>query len=129
MKRLKILSIILAISIMVIGCSNKTESGQNKDTGKSSINSEYINLTMVKPTTINPILNKDKSVGYITNMIYDGLFTIDENYNVVPQLVEEYGISQDGMSIDIKLKNAKWHDGTIVTSQDVKFSVDLIQKT
>ncbi len=128
MKRLKILSIIVAISIMVIGCSYKTESGQNKDTGKSSINSEYINLTMVKPTTINPILNKDKSVGYITNMIYDGLFTIDENYNVVPQLVEEYGISQDGMSIDIKLKNAKWHDGTIVTSQDVKFSVDLIQK-
>ena len=128
MKRLKILCIILTISIMVIGCSDKIENGQNKDTGKSTINSEYINLTMVKPTTINPILNKDKSVGYITNMIYDGLFTIDENYNVVPQLVEEYGISQDGMSIDIKLKNAKWHDGTIVTSKDVKFSVDLIQK-
>lgn len=128
MKQLKILSIILAISIMVVGCSDKIESEQKKDEGKSTINSEYINLTMVKPTTINPILNKDKSVGYITNLIYDGLFTIDENYNVVPQLVQEYGISQDGMSIDIKLKNAKWHDGTMVTSQDVKFSVDLIQK-
>ncbi|HSQ89216.1 peptide ABC transporter substrate-binding protein [Romboutsia sp.] len=128
MKKLKILSIILAISIMVVGCSDKIESGQKKDTDKSSMNLEYINLTMVKPTTINPILNKDKSVGYITNLIYDGLFTIDENYNVVPQLVKEYGISQDGMSIDIKLKNAKWHDGTTVTSQDVKFSVDLIQK-
>ena len=28
------------------------------------------------------------------NLVYDGLFTIDENYNIVPQLVEEYEIAQ-----------------------------------
>ena len=129
MKKKKILAIILASALTFVGCSANKDNGANSEAEKSAINSEYINLTMVKPKTINPIINKDKSVGYIMNLIYDGLFTIDENYNVVPQLVEEYGISQDGMNIDIKLKDAKWHNGKNVTSQDVKYSIELIQKS
>lgn len=129
MNKRKILAMILVSALTFVGCSAKKENETDTDVKKSAINSEYINLTMVKPETINPIVNKDKSVGYIMNLIYDGLFTIDENYDVVPQLVEEYGISQDGMSIDIKLKDAKWHNGNDVTSQDVKHSVELIQKT
>lgn len=129
MRKMKILTMILVLAITVVGCKKEEESVSNKDVGSTSaINSEYINLTMVKPKTLNPITNNDKSVGYIMNLIYDGLFTIDQNYDVVPQLVDEYGISQDGKSIDIKLKDVKWHDGTSVTSQDVKFSIDLIHR-
>lgn len=128
MKKIKIISIVLIILVIVVGCDKSNEVDKKEDVVQSSINSEEINLSMVKPKTINPILNKDKSVGYIMNLVYDGLFTIDENYNVVPQLVEEYGISQDGMSIDIKLKDAVWHDNKPVTSDDVNFTIDLIQK-
>lgn len=129
MKRIKVLSIILTIAIMVVGCNpNGGKDTSNKES-KSAINSEYINLTMVKPKTINPITNKDKSVSYITNLIYDGLFTIDENYNVVPQLVDQYTLLQGGRGIRIKLKDAKWHDGGKVTSDDVRFTVDFIKKT
>ncbi|MGL5316267.1 MAG: ABC transporter substrate-binding protein [Peptostreptococcaceae bacterium] len=129
MRKMKILTMILVLAITVVGCKKEEESVSNKDVGsESAINSEYVNLTMVKPKTLNPITNNDKSVGYIMNLIYDGLFTIDQNYDVVPQLVDEYGISQDGKSIDIKLKDVKWHDGTSVTSQDVKFSIDLIHR-
>lgn len=129
MKRIKVLSIILTIAIMVVGCNpNGGKDASNKES-KSAINSEYINLTMVKPKTINPITNKDKSVSYITNLIYDGLFTIDENYNVVPQLLEQYTLLQGGRGIRIKLKDAKWHDGGKVTSDDVRFTVDFIKKT
>lgn len=129
MKRIKVLSIILTIAIMVVGCNpNGGKDTSNKES-KSAINSEYINLTMVKPKTINPITNKDKSVSYITNLIYDGLFTIDENYNVVPQLVDQYTLLQGGKGISIKLKDAKWHDGSKVTSDDVRFTVDFIKKT
>ncbi|MGL4911360.1 MAG: ABC transporter substrate-binding protein [Romboutsia sp.] len=128
MKKIKIISIVLSMLIMVVGCDKSEEIDKKEDIAPSSINSEEISLSMVKPKTINPILNKDKSVGYIMNLVYDGLFTIDENYNVVPQLVEEYGIAQDGMSIDIKLKDAMWHDNKPVTSEDVNFTIDLIQK-
>ena len=131
MRKIKLLAIAFIMAITVVGCSAEDEKATKKEdkttNTTNTISSEYVNLTMVKPKTLNPIVNNDKSVGYIMNLIYDGLFTIDQNYNVVPQLVEEYGIAQNGMSVEIKLKDAKWHDGTSVTSKDVKFTIDLIQ--
>ncbi|MGO1041351.1 ABC transporter substrate-binding protein [Clostridioides difficile] len=132
MKKIKVLTVILAITLMIVGCSNtktKQSSSESSIKSQSSIDAKYINLTMVNPKTINPITNTDQSVGYIMNLLYDGLFTIDENYNVIPQLVKEYNIAQDGMSIDIKLKDAKWHDGKEVTSNDVNYTIGLIQKS
>lgn len=128
MKKVKILPIILATLMVASGCSKSKTTETKESTVQSSLNSQEINLSMVKPITINPLLNKDRSVGYVMNLIYDGLFTIDENYNVVPQLVDTYQILQDGMSVDIKLKDANWHDKTPVTSQDVDFTIRLIQK-
>lgn len=127
MKKNKYIAMILAILFLAVGCKSQEETSQEKEESPSAISLDYINLTMVKPETINPLLNKDKSVGYITNLIYDGLFTINENYDVIPQLVDEFGISQDGSSINIKLKDANWHDGTPVTSRDVSFTVDTIK--
>ena len=91
MKRIKVLTVVLAITLMVAGCSNtktKQSSSDSSLQSQSSIDAKYINLTMVTPKTINPITNTDKSVGYIMNLVYDSLFTIDENYNVIPQLVK-----------------------------------------
>ena len=128
MKNFKIIAITLAMVISLVGCSMDEEIQGVLESKPSAITSKTINLTMMQPETINPITNKNKSVSYIMNLVYDGLFTIDENYNTVPQLVDEYNISNDGMSINIKLKDAKWHDGTLLTSSDVKFTVDLIKK-
>ena len=129
MNKLKIIPIALVMMLSIAGCSIEEEIQDVLDNKPSAITSKTINLTMMQPKTINPITNKNKSVSYIMNLIYDGLFTIDENYNTVPQLVEQYKISDDGMSIYIKLKDAKWHDGTPLTSYDVKFTVDLISKS
>ncbi len=126
----KLLAIFLASSMILGGCSssNKETTSSDSKENTSRFNSKYINLTMVKPTTINPVLNTEKSVGYVMNLIYDGLFTIDQDYNVVPQLVKEYSLSSDGKSMNIKLKDAKWHNGNDVTSNDVVYTIELIKK-
>ena len=126
--KIKILIMAFILSFILVGCESTEDNTGSEDKTISAINSEYINLTMEKPKTLNPLTNNQKSVGYIMNLVYDGLFTIDQDYNIVPQLVEEYGLAQDGMSIDIKLKDVKWHDGKSVTSEDVKFTIDLLHK-
>lgn len=133
-KLIKLLAIVLTIVLGTVGCSKEKEN--NKNNNNKEINelniqeSNYIHLTMLFPTTINPILNKDKSVGYIMDLIYDGLFEVDENYNVEQRLVEKYTKSSDGKSINIKLNSgATWHNNKEVTSSDVSFTVDLIKKT
>lgn len=50
---------------------------------------------MIRASTINPILNTDKSVSYVLDLVYDSLFELDENYNIQPKLVESYSISSN----------------------------------
>lgn len=129
-KLIKLLIIVLTIALGTVGCT-KEKKNSNEEISEYNIQkSDYIHLTMLFPTTINPILNRDKSVGYIMNLIYDGLFEIDENYNVELRLAEKYAKSSDGKSINIKLKSgAAWHNGKEVTSSDVSFTIDLIKRT
>src|SRR5258708_1966910 len=40
------------------------------------------------------------------------------------ELAESYQVSPDGLKITFKLRDAKWHDGTPITADDVKWSLD-----
>ena len=131
-KLIKLLAVVLTVALGTIGCtkSNKIDDNNKNEISEYNIQeSDYIHLTTIFPETINPILNTNKSVSYIMNLIYDGLFAMDENYNVEPRLVEKYTLSSDGKSIRIKLaSDATWHNKKEVTSSDVSYTVDLIKK-
>ena len=92
-KLIKLLAVVLTVALGTIGCtkSNKIDDNNKNEISEYNIQeSDYIHLTTIFPETINPILNTNKSVSYIMNLIYDGLFEMDENYNVEPRLVEKY---------------------------------------
>ena len=40
------------------------------------------------------------------------------------ELAESYEVSPDGLKITFKLRDARWHDGTPITADDVKWSLD-----
>ena len=127
-KVVKLVSLLLATMVFVTGCKSDTDVKSN-EVKTSKKTSEYINLTMIRASTINPILNTDKSVSYVLDLVYDSLFELDENYNIQPKLVESYSISSNNKKIDITLKdNIKWHDGESLTAKDVKYTYELINE-
>ena len=130
MKKIKILAIAMAVVFSIVGCSKDEKKDENNGKYENAANdSKYIHLSMINPKTINPINNTDQSVGYVMDLVYDSLFTIDSNYNAVPQLVERYTILGDGKSMEVKLKDAKWHNGNPITSSDVAFTVNSINSS
>lgn len=61
---------------------------------------------------------------YVIWAIYNGLLKFDENMEIAPDLAESYEQRDDG-SIAFKLKaGVKFHDGSPLTSDDVKFSLE-----
>jgi peptide/nickel transport system substrate-binding protein len=53
----------------------------------------------------------------------------NENWEPQPYLAEKWEISKDGLSVTLHLvKDATFHDGKMITSEDVAFSVATVQK-
>jgi peptide/nickel transport system substrate-binding protein len=73
-------------------------------------------------STLNP------NLGYVlpaASKIFNGLLEFDANLNPKPDLAESWEISKDGRTYTFHLvRNATFHDGTPVTSADVKFSIE-----
>jgi peptide/nickel transport system substrate-binding protein len=69
------------------------------------------------------ILDPIWSGAYITRnygyMVYDTLFSIDEKFDVKPQMVDSWKTSDDGLVWTFTLRDGlEWHDGKPVTAED-----------
>ena len=64
------------------------------------------------------------TTAYITRnhgyMVYDTLFAVDAEFNVQPQMVDTWEVSDDGMTWTFRLRDGlAWHDGAPVTAADL----------
>lgn len=77
---------------------------------------------------INPIVTSSGiSIG-IYYLVFNGLVKPDEHFNIVPDLAHKWGRSEDGLRWKFFLREGvKFHDGRELTSEDVKFTYDLIK--
>ena len=78
---------------------------------------------------LNPVLDAYNSSDYdIDRLIFSGLINHDSRGLPYGDLAETWGISQDGRSYSFAIRpDAKFHDGTPVTSEDVAYTVDLLR--
>lgn len=80
------------------------------------------------PRFINPVIANSNVDRDISSLIYSGLTKENENGEIIPDLADRFEISEDGLIYDFYLKgDAIFHDGKIVTSDDVLFTILKIQ--
>jgi peptide/nickel transport system substrate-binding protein len=86
-----------------------------------------------EPTVFNPLLPHIEVDQGVHWNLFSPLWGVDDNGNFFPQLaaeiptVENGGISEDGLTWKIKLRpGVTWHDGAPFTTDDVKFTLELI---
>ena len=77
--------------------------------------------------TINPLKASDSYSLYSVYLMYDPMFTIGNDLKPVPVLVEKYENQDDKTYIFHLRKDVKFHDGTPLTAEDVKFTYDFIR--
>ena len=81
------------------------------------------------PKYVNPLLAQTSDVDRdLSKIIYAGLMKYDNQGNLSYDLTESYEISGDGLTYTFKLKdNLKWHDGHLITADDVVFTILIAQ--
>lgn len=73
------------------------------------------------PASLEPGLVKELVSGQLALNLHAGLFTYDIDTNVVPYLVSDYSVSDDGLVYTFTLRDdALWHNGRSIVAEDFK---------
>ena len=104
---------------------NTEEAAPVPEEGKMS---NTIAVGMYDFDTFNPLTTKSQTVHEAMEFIYEPLFTINDQILPEPQLAKDYGISADGKTITINLRDdVQWHDGTGFSAYDVAYTMKQIK--
>jgi peptide/nickel transport system substrate-binding protein len=127
--RWQILIILLALAVIAVvlwGQQAEPVLVEAPEPTGGGIYSEGIVGSMMR---LNPLLAEfnppDKAP---TKLLFNGLIQFDSTGLPQPDLSNSWGISRNGEVYNFSLRqNATWHDGQPVTSEDVIFTVNLLQ--
>ena len=122
----RILAAAMAVLMLALtGCGGSSSSGSGSGSAPATPPAEdgVLRMTAAFADPIDPACTMDSaSLQMIVNM-YDSLVYPDLDGSILKGAAEDYNISGDGLVYTFTLKeNMKFHDGSIVTAQDVVFS-------
>ncbi|MCI7813731.1 MAG: ABC transporter substrate-binding protein [Lachnospiraceae bacterium] len=133
-RKLVMLLLVMAFTIVLGGCqdskeqeteSQKDSSSQTSEAGPTMGGSIVVGI----PQDLEDSLDPHKSVAAGTKEvlfnIYEGLIKPDEQGNYKDAVAKSHSISEDGKVYTFTLReHVKFHDGTEVTAEDVKYSIE-----
>ncbi len=123
MRKNKLFAFLLALFLCIgmAGCGG----GQSAE----GVNTFRIG-TPVSIDTLNP-LSSYMQIGFeVFLLVYDPLVRYDENFEPAGCLAESWAASDDGLTWTFSLREGvTWHDGEPFTSEDVKFTYDLMNES
>ena len=124
---------LFALLILLAACGGKQEDPAQESAdsavadGSPRMGGTLIRHLESECKSLNWVLTTTVYENYVLRYLYENLLDYDENMNIVPVLAESYEVSDDRINITVKLKdNLVWDDGTPITSNDVKFTIDKI---
>ncbi len=127
--------IIIIIAVVVLAGAISTVAIVRGDAGTSQEEQETVTyekmsriyLAMSQVQTLNPLTSNDRDVYYISQLMFSSLFRLDETLNVEPELVKSYTVNTQEGSVLLKLrKDAKFSDGSSLTANDVRATINAV---
>jgi peptide/nickel transport system substrate-binding protein len=121
------LSLVLLLSVVLAGCSGKAPASDASDSNKDTPKTGGILKIAIpgEPPTLDMTQGTSTIVTEIGNHVFEGLFTVDEKYNVTPMLAKDYVYDEANKKYTIHLRDGvKFHNGKILTADDVVASLN-----
>ena len=136
----KILLLVLAVILAataIAGCAGTNTSQTTYQTtsttatGSTTTAVEKRNELVVgisaDPSTLDPMVQSGQATRLIKSNIYRGLLAYQVDGKIGNEIAESYSIADDNITYTFKIRaNAKFHDGSDITAEDVKFSIERI---
>lgn len=122
MKKITLVLTLFLGVLLLASCSNGNKAGDSDKKGEENT------LRVAMSTDIDSLDPFKMTAGdteTIMDQVFDGLFDVDTEGNLIPDLAESYSVSEDGKTYDFKLKkDVYFHDGKEFSAEDVLYTYD-----
>lgn len=129
MRKILAFLLIFVMMIGVAGCDGNPSAyvptGDGLDSGiptnptGSNTSGRNMSLPYYKDRSVNPLQCTDYVNRTLMNLLYQGLFAVDSQYEVHPILCKNYQMSRDMKTYTFYLQKATFSDGSVLTAEDV----------
>ncbi len=132
MKKLRWQLLIIFLTGLVVGIlliNEKPDASTSVDVPEPQQGGVYSEALVGKFQRLNPVLDYYNAADRELNrLLFSRMITFEERGIPKLELVETYGISQDGTIYNITLRpDVKWHDGKTLTTNDILFTINMIR--
>ena len=102
---------------------------KEEETVDTKVEDESVNILVINPDYLNPLVSTNKYVQDMSKLVFDGLVTINSELKPENNLAKIIEPKENTNEYRIVLKsNVKFHDDTELTSDDVIFTINKITK-
>lgn len=121
MRKKVLLLLMLSMVLALCGCnggkSEKEQSSKDKDSIVVGIQNNLDSL--------DPHITAAAGTKEVLFNIFEGLVKPDKDGNLIPAVASDYVVSEDGKTYTFTIReNVKFHNGSVVTAEDVKYSIE-----
>ncbi len=82
-----------------------------------------LRLAVSEPNSLDPGKLRDDFSIFLANQLFEGLVTIDTEYNVLPAVASSWDVSSDGLRYIFNIrKGMKWSDGSDLNAMDFEYA-------
>jgi peptide/nickel transport system substrate-binding protein len=130
--KLRVLVVVLSL-LAVAGCGGDESGNGGSDGGSPARGEEQEGGVLRMGTTteldsLNPWVQVSFESSIVSRAAYPSLVQYDAEGEVIPSLAESWESTNGDRVWTFKLKPAKWSDGTALTSEDVRWNLDIQMK-
>ena len=132
-------ALLLCTSLLLCGCGSNSEKPyvptgnalyqeDATEPNRAEVTKEQIIIPYYPDRSLNPFQCTDFNNKTVLSLLYQGLFSLDQDYQAWPILCKSYQVSWDLKTYTFTLADATFSDGTAVTAADAAASLKAAKK-
>ncbi len=134
MKRIRTLLLAALLLLSLSGCGRSSsydptagipQSTGGKDVTRAAQADNVFSLNWNENYSLNPILATNHSNQLVCDLVYENMVEVDNEFNVIPNVLDEGLPNEDATYWIFNINPGHvFHDGTPVTGQDIRYSLE-----
>ena len=127
--RREIATWLLLVGAIIAGSGVQLLWGQANYLEKSPVASgSYVEGSLGPINTLNPLYASSSAEATVGRLVFSSLYNYDEGGTLRQDIATSMKIDTSGRLYNVTLrKDARWHDGVLLTSKDIIFTINLMK--